>query len=200
MKQAFVPIYKELTTAAHRAYARGIQTGSGGNISGRIPDGGMIVKSSGGSFADCTEEGVGWIAMNYDGTLLEGENGKPTREWLLHSILLKNLKQCGAVIHTHSPYTIAWGDTHTVIPLVTWHSRLKIGCALPILDIPAAVVPEKEAHDIVQIFRDNPKLPAVILKGHGIVATGRDAAEAEHTAELVEETAQIALLQNIMKS
>lgn len=44
--------YEMLEEAAHRAYTRGIQTGNGGNLSARA-DFGMIVKSSGGSFADC---------------------------------------------------------------------------------------------------------------------------------------------------
>ena len=53
--------YEMLEEAAHRAYTRGIQTGNGGNLSARA-DFGMIVKSSGGSFADCLADGTGWTA------------------------------------------------------------------------------------------------------------------------------------------
>lgn len=200
MKDRYMSCYEDLTTAAHRAYARGLQTGSGGNLSVRIPgEAGMIVKGSGGSFADCDAKGNGWIAMNFDGTLKDGEEGKPTREWLLHSVLLENLKRCNAVVHTHSPYAIAWADRHKNIPLVTWHSELKIGCALPVFDICAAVVPEKDVKDILKVLKDNIELPAVILRGHGLVVTGKSAVDAEHMAELIEETAQIAVLESIIK-
>lgn len=33
-----------------------------------------------------------------------------------------------------------------------------------------------------------------MLKDHGLVAVGKDAINAEHTAELIEETAQVAIL------
>lgn len=200
MKQEYYALYTDLTTAAYRAYNRGIQTGSGGNLSACVQgEDIMIVKSSGGSFSDCTDKGHGWIAMCYDGKVLEGEKGKPTREWKLHSILLEHLKGCNAVVHTHSPYTIAWAHYNSILPMVTWHSDLKIGQAIPVLDIPSAVVSEEESYKILKIFQDNTKLPAVILKGHGIVAIGKNAIEAEHMTELIEETAKIAVLQKILK-
>lgn len=200
MKQEYYAIYKDLTIAAHRAYKRGVQTGSGGNLSACIQgENIMVVKSSGGSFSDCTDMGCGWIAMNYEGEVLDGEEGKPTREWKLHSILLRYLKGCNAVVHTHSPYTIVWGHYNNSLPMVTWHSDLKIGQSIPVLDIPAAIVPEDESYKILKMFQDNTKLPAVVLKGHGIVAVGKSAVEAEHTTELIEETAKIAVLQKLLK-
>lgn len=200
MNDKYRSCYEELTIAAHRAYARGLQTGSGGNLSVRIPgEEGMVVKSSGGSFADCDAKGNGWIAMDFDGTLKKGEEGKPTREWVLHSVLLEHLEGCNAVVHTHSPYAIAWADRHGDIPLVTWHSELKIGCALPVFDVHAAVVPKKDAEMILKKMQENPNLPAIILKGHGLVVIGKSAVAAEHMAELVEETAQIAVLENIIR-
>lgn len=158
----------------------------------------MIVKSSGGSFIDCNESGNGWIAMEYSGKLLKDELGKPTREWVLHRTLLENIERCMAIVHTHSPFLIAWADKHEYLPLVTWHSRLKIGCEIPVIDVPSAVVPELEACKIQKIFEADENLPAVILKGHGVVAIGKNAVAAEHLIELLEETAQIAVLQKIL--
>ena len=200
MNDKYRACYEDLTIAAHRAYTRGLQTGSGGNLSVKIPEEhGMIVKNSGGSFADCDAKGDGWVAMNFDGTLKEGEVGKPTREWMLHGVLLEHLEDCNAVVHTHSPYTIAWADKHKDIPLVTWHSELKIGCALPVFDVHAAVVPKKDIEEILKILKENTSLPAIVLRGHGLVVTGKNAVAAEHMAELVEETAQIAFLENIIR-
>ena len=44
------------------------------------------------------------------------------------------------------------------------------------------------------IYRENSDLPGFLLVDHGLVAVGKDAINAEHTAELIEETAQVAIL------
>lgn len=196
----FSEIYKDMTVAAHRAYTRGIQTGSGGNMSARIPgQDAMVVKNSGGSFADCMENGKGWIAMNFQGGLLEGETGKPTREWQLHAALLRALPNVGAVVHCHSVFSICWAEEHMELPLTTWHSQLKMKAPIPVVDIPAAVVPAESLDNVVRLFQDNTNLYGVILKGHGIVAVGKNAVDAEYAAELIEETAQITVLEQMLR-
>lgn len=198
---SYEKIYQDMTLAAHRAYTRGVQTGSGGNMSARIPGhDAMIVKSSGGSFADCTADGKGWIAMDFDGSLLPQESGKPTREWLLHAALLKALASVGAIVHFHSPYAISWAKQHGEIPMTTWHSGLKFGCAIPVVDIPAAVVPAEEIPKILRLFDENPALPGFVLRDHGLVAVGKNAVAAEHAAELIEETAKITVLEHLLQS
>ncbi|MFA6507584.1 MAG: class II aldolase/adducin family protein [Treponemataceae bacterium] len=191
----------ELSLAAKRAYTRGLQTGSGGNLSARIPGSPyMIVKASGGSFADCDENGAGWVITDFDGKLKEGETGKPTREFLLHGFLYSILPDLKGVMHSHSPWSIVWADDHDSLPCVTHHSKLKFGCdEIPVVNVQAAVVPKEELDKLAALFKANPNLPAFILRGHGIVAVGDSILEAEHTAELVEETAQIALFTKLSK-
>ncbi len=194
-------IMAAMTLAAKRAYSRGLQTGSGGNLSVRIPGAElMVVKASGGSFADCDEDGAGWVVTDFEGNLAEGEEGKPTREALLHGFLYSILPWLGGVMHTHSPWSVSWADAAESLPCVTWHSNLKFGCSeIPVVDVRAAVVPKEEFPGIGGLFAVNPKLPAFILRGHGIVALGSDILEAEHVAELAEETAQVALFTKLLK-
>jgi len=191
-------VLDDLTLAAHRAYARGIQTGSGGNLSARAPDGqSMVVKASGGSFADCTAEGEGYISTDFDGAPLPGATGKPTREALLHGAIYKVMPEVGGVMHCHSPWAIAFSYRLKDLPMVTFHSELKFGCEIPVVNIQAPVVPQEELFKIEELFSKNPSLPAFILVGHGIVAVGKNAVDAEHAAEMVEETAQIAILKHL---
>ena len=63
----------------------------------------------------------------------------------------------------------------------------------------AAVGPKKDIEEILKILKENTSLPAIVLRGHGLVVTGKNAVAAEHMAELVEETAQIAFLENIIR-
>ena len=48
--------------------------------------------------------------------------------------------------------------------------------------------------DLLICSSKNPDLPGFLLVDHGLVAVGKDAINAEHTAELIEETAQVAIL------
>lgn len=185
-------IAEELVIACKRAYTRGIQTGSGGNVSARIPDRDlMLVKASGSSFADSTPEG--FVITDFDGNLVEGK-GKPTREALLHGLLYRICPKMNSVVHVHSPYSIAWASTGKKLTRTTWHAKLKVCTDYPTLDVPAAVVGKEYFPFVEKIYSEYPELPGFLLVDHGIVAVGKDAIDAEHTAELMEETAQVAIL------
>ena len=70
---------KDLVIACDRVYNRKLQTGSGGNVSARIPGSDhMLVKASGGSMGDCLvdeEKGImkGFVVCDFDGNLITGE-------------------------------------------------------------------------------------------------------------------------------
>ena len=85
------------------------------------------------------------------------------------------------------------------LPLATYHAQMKFGVPIATLDIDAPAVPPEDMPRVVSLFEAHPTLPAFLLVGHGIVAVGKNVLEAEHVAELVEETAQIAWLQEVGK-
>ncbi len=189
-------IRDQLILAAARAYARGIQTGSGGNFSARVPDRDlMLVKASGGSFIDATRESM--LLTDFDGNVVEG-TGKPTREALLHGYIYKVAPKVNSVIHCHAPWSIGWAHTGQPLDGVTLHTRLKFNCPIEVLNVTTPMVEEKDLPLVKALFDANPTLPAFILADHGIVATGNNAINAEHNAELVEETAQVALLKRLL--
>ncbi|MDR1518793.1 MAG: class II aldolase/adducin family protein [Planctomycetota bacterium] len=184
-----------LALAAKRAYRRGIQTGSGGNVSARIPGRElMLVKASGSSFEDSSVDG--FVVADFDGKLVEGA-GKPTREALLHGYLYRICPWMGAVVHAHSPYAIAWAATGKALPLTTWHAKLKLPAEIPALNVPSPMVRTEDFPLVKAIYDATPDLPAFLLVDHGVVAGAADAVNAEHTAELVEETAKIAYLKAV---
>lgn len=193
-------IYQQLETAAHRAYTRGIQTGSGGNLSARVNDANkMIVKASGGSFADCSANGSGFVLTDFDGKVLDESENKPTREVYLHGMLYEINPSIGGIMHCHSPWAISWSFTRLPLPLITQHLRLKLGVLIPVVDIDSPMIRPEDRALIQSLFDQDEKPQAFILVGHGVVAVGKDILEAEHNAELVEETAQIAIFNSIMR-
>ncbi len=190
-------IKEELVLACRRAYGRGIQTGSGGNVSARFPGKDcMIVKASGGSFGDAHAEG--FVVTDFDGTLIEGA-GKPTREAVLHGYLYRICPWANAVVHVHSPYAIAVASRKKPLAFSTWHSRLKLpGDEIPVLYIPSPIVRTEDFPLVGALYEKTPDLQAFLLVDHGVVAVAGDAINAEHTAELVEETAQVAYLKAVL--
>jgi len=198
MNSIFIEEKKAFIEAAVRAYTRGIQTGSGGNISLRIPKKKlMVVKPSGVSFIECTLDNL--VVTDFDGKVIEG-NLKPTREFVLHGELYKKYNNIGGIVHCHSPWSIAWSYTRKDLPVLTKHSKMKMKCAIPTIDINSPVVPKEELSKIFTLFEKQPDLSAFILVGHGIFAIGSDVLKAEHIAELVEETAHIKWLYAIGRS
>lgn len=189
--------YKKISLAAARAYCSGIQKSVGGNLSMRIPGEMIIAKSKGGSFADCTEDGAGFVLTDMNGNALDYVEA-PTKEIYLHTLLYKTTG-CGAVVHCHSPWAVAWSMNNELLPALTLQVQLKLKSDIPILPVKTPVVTKQSAGMIEKIFEDDPKLQAFILAGHGVVTIGADPLLAEQVAELVEETAKIACINKMLK-
>ncbi|MDR3566183.1 MAG: class II aldolase/adducin family protein [Negativicutes bacterium] len=185
---------EDFIQAAARAYDCGIQTGNGGNISVRIGQDWMAVKASGTSFGDASFDTI--PVTDFDGKMIEGSL-KPTRETVLHGSLYKKFPDMKAIVHTHSPYSIAWSFTGKSVPLVTKQAELKLKYPVPVVCVETPDVRPEHIPFIYDLFAKWPDLSAFILQGHGIVSVGKSAVEAEHNAEFVEETAQIAWLQAV---
>ncbi len=188
-------IRQEMIKAAQRAYDIGLQTGNGGNLSCRIPGTDkIIIKGSGLSFGECRPEN--FVLVNLQGEILDN-SGKPSRELLTHLGIYQARPDINGIFHTHSPWSIAYADQSREIPLVTGHSKAKLG--------PIPVVRDEDqatgdfAKAVTNLLLKNPKLGAFVQSGHGIFGLGKDIIEAEHNAELVEETAQIAFLISLKK-
>lgn len=189
MYKEFITAKNDFISAAVRTYESGIQTGTGGNLSTRIPETEvMLVKPSGYTYDSCSEENL--IITDYEGRVLEGDL-KPTKESTLHGSLYRRYPQIGGIVHTHSPYSILCSLHYDEIKSVTMHSKLKLKMNIPVIDITTQSVTEEEIGKIYKVMDENPDIQAFVLKGHGIVAVGATAVKAGQTAELIEETAEI---------
>ena len=189
MYRSFLKAKNDFLKAAERAYLCGIQTGTGGNLSVRVPGTDlMIVKPSGFAYGQCNEENL--TITNFNGELCEGTY-KPTQECTLHGSLYRRYSNIGGIVHTHSPYSILISLNSNQLDLVTMHSELKFKSPIKVVDVTTQSVTEEEIKKIYKIMDEDSKIPAFILKGHGIVAMAQSAEKAEQIAELVEETAKI---------
>jgi len=191
-------IIKNLTTAAERAYRRGIQTGSGGNLSMRIEgEELMIISASGGSFIDCETSGSGWVITDFDAVKKDKNAASPSKESILHGYLYKQFANVKSIVHCHSPWVITWANIADELPLVSWQATLKLKSPVPVFSQKQPAVSANECEIICDSLKRMSDFTCFILREHGLIATGNSAIEAEHQAEFLEECAQIAVLKTL---
>ena len=189
-------IKDDMIKAASRAYHLGLQTGNGGNLSSRVPGTDkIIIKGSGLSFGECNQDN--FVMVDINGEVI-GEGGKPSRELLTHLAVYRNRSDIHGIFHTHAPWSIAYADDATEIPLITDHSRSKLG-PIPVIRVKGHGT-KVFAEAVEKLMAEKPELGAFVQTGHGIFGLGKNIILAEHNAELIEETAQIAMLISLRKA
>lgn len=183
---------KELVRFSRRCYDRYLICATGGNISCRVPgEDAILIKSSGSAFSDMTEEDV--VKVDLDGNLIEGTKTL-SKEWKFHAGIYKVRPDVNVVIHIHPPYATAIAANHAELPLVTNHAKgyLKY---VPTIEI-ASSGSEKLAEYVVEQFKDSERV-AILMKEHGIITVGDTFNKAFYLAEMLEDTAKIALFSKI---
>ena len=188
-------IKTELLTCARRAYLIGLQTGNGGNLSARVPKTNrVIIKGSGTSFGECTENNL--VTVNMKGEVVEGQ-GKPSREIRTHLAVYRLRPDVHGIFHCHSPWAVAYAEDIDEIRPLTLHGQSKIG-TIPVLKV-SAHADEGVVRAVESLLEEHPNLMAFVQARHGIFSLAKNITLAEHNAELVEETAQIGWLVALKK-
>lgn len=179
---------KEFLRICRRAVEMGMQVSTGGNLSMRLPKDLFLVKPSGISLYDLSEQNL--LITDTLGETVEG-SGKPTKEIGTHLSVYRARTDIGGVVHYHPPYATAYAVCGRPIPLLTVHAERILGM-IPVIP-PGAEGSEALASLVGETF-SNPLVKVVLLAGHGILAGGTNLVEAQNLAELVEESAKIAYL------
>jgi L-fuculose-phosphate aldolase len=114
----------------------------------------------------------------------------PSRELPLHLAVYRARPDVGAIVHTHSPYAVAWSfGGRALAPELEEQRYYGIGpvrvCG------PSAAGTRALALAAVRALG---RSRAVLLPGHGVVAVGDDPGAAAVCARVVEHHAQIAFL------
>jgi L-ribulose-5-phosphate 4-epimerase len=180
---------KEFLRLCRRAIEMGMQVSTGGNLSMRLQEDLFLVKPSGISLYDLSEQNL-LLVTDASGETVEG-SGKPTKEIGTHLSIYRARKDVGGVVHYHPPYATAYAVRARPIPLLTVHAERILGM-IPV--IPPGAEGSEALASLVQKTFSNPSVKVVLLAGHGILAAGTNLVDAQNLAELVEESAKIAYL------
>lgn len=187
----------EISSYSIRAYDKGLIRGSGGNLSLRVPgEDSVLVTPTDVSLGDVTPERM--ILVNLSGEVVESPlNLRPSKETSFHLRVYQIRPGVQAVVHLHPPHATAYANKGKPLPMITVSARAKlqhvpnVGCAPP---------GSEELCDLVSNGMESfPQAKAFLMKDHGILTLGEDLRTAYYLAELVEETAQIAFIEENIK-
>lgn len=183
---------KQLVEFSRRCYAKDLICATGGNISCRVPgEDAILIKGSGSAFGDMTEEDV--VKIDLDGNHIEG-SAKKSKEWRFHAGIYKLRSDVNVVIHVHPVYATAVAANHDELPLVTNHAK---GYLKEVPTIDTAGSGSELLSDFVLEEYKNPERIAILMREHGIITTGSTFRQAFYLAEMLEDTAKIAILSKI---
>ena len=183
---------RQFREVCRRAFTLGMQVSTGGNLSMRVDDGRFLVKPSGISLFDLKEEGI--LLMDRDGVVVEGK-GKPTKEWNSHFNIYQVREDVNGIAHYHAPFATAHAVAGKEVPRLTIHAKRILG-RVPLIGL--ATEGSDELSTMVRDVFAHGSVTAALLSGHGVIAVGKDLLAAQNMAELLEESAKIALLSRLV--
>ncbi|MFF7682597.1 class II aldolase/adducin family protein [Microbacterium sp. NPDC007973] len=179
----------DLIAAGRALVDAGLSPGTTGNVSVRDGDR-LLMSGTGTRLGSLTPDDIAILTL--DGAIVSG--ARPSKEVPLHVAMFARNPEHRAVVHVHSPSTVAvsclepWAP-HTAVPPLTPYSLMRVG-QVPLLDF---VAPGDRA--MGDLITDCPLLfRAALLANHGAVVSGTDAATAVDSTIELEEACRITLL------
>ena len=180
--------YKELRQQivdfGRKLVEEGLVQGTWGNIAVRLDETYMLVTPSGIDY-DALEPvdivKVNRYTLEYDGKL------RPTSEKRLHAAILKERKETGAVIHTHSSWcSVVAASNVKLLPVISDEVREH---TLGDVKVTAHVLPttKKQAQAAMEAMKDR---NACLLGNHGVICCGKDLAIAFEACRVLERAAE----------
>lgn len=157
---------------------------TGGNVSGRDPQTGLVViKPSGVRYEDLRPEHM--VVVDLQGQIVEGDL-KPSSDTASHLYIYRHRPDVGGVVHTHSPYATAFAALGRPIPVVLTAIADEFGGPIPCGGF-AMIGDESIGKVVIDTIGDS---SAVLLKNHGVFTIGKTAEAAVKAAVMTEDNAR----------
>ena len=173
--------------ALHAELVRyGLVVWTAGNVSARVPGRDlMVINPSGVSYDDLTPGNM--VVCDLHGRVVEGDHA-PSSDTEAQAYVYRHLDHINGVVHTHSPYAVAWAARGEPIPVVTTMCADEFGGDIPVG--PFAVIGDDSiGRGIVDTLADS-RSPAVLMQNHGVFAVGPSARSAVKAAVMCEDVAR----------
>ena len=184
---------------------RKLVTYTWGNVSGIDREKGLfVIKPSGVDYDVLKPSDM--VVMDLQGNQVEGSLN-PSSDTKTHLVLYNAFPSIGGIVHTHSPYAVAWAQAGEDLPCYgTTHADYFYGsipCARHLTHQELDEDYERNTGmTIVETFRErriDPKaVPAVLCYSHGPFTWGKDADQAVYHSVVLEECAKMGILTRVL--
>ena len=160
----------------------------------------FAIKPSGIPYEELSPESM--VVVDFDGKVVRGDL-RPSSDTLTHSVLYKEWKDIGAVVHTHSTYATAWAQALRDIPIYGTthadHLTVDIPCAAPMSDDMIRGQYEFETgYQIINCLKERnysyAEVEMILVGNHAPFAWGATGRKAVYNAAVMEEVAKMAYL------
>ncbi|MDV6229993.1 L-ribulose-5-phosphate 4-epimerase [Rhodococcus cercidiphylli] len=186
VREVIEEIRRDVCTLHAELVRYGLVVWTAGNVSARVPGRDlMVIKPSGVSYDDLTPGNM--VVCDLHGRVLEGDHA-PSSDTEAQAYVYRHLEHIGGVVHTHSPYAVAWAARGEPIPVVTTMCADEFGGDIPVG--PFAVIGDDSiGRGIVDTLADS-RSPAILMQNHGVFAVGPSARSAVKAAVMCEDVAR----------
>lgn len=184
--QSILALRREVATLHAELPRYGLVVWTAGNVSARVPGQDLLViKPSGVSYDDLTPENM--VVCDLLGRVVEGDHA-PSSDTEAQAYVYRQMPEVGGVVHTHSPYAVAWAARGEAIPCVTTMCADEFGGEIPVG--PFAIIGDDSiGRGIVETLQES-RSPAVLMQNHGVFTVGPNAKSAVKAAVMCEDVAR----------
>jgi L-ribulose-5-phosphate 4-epimerase len=165
----FEAIREQVYQTVMKACNAGLIRLSAGNISARTEEGFVAITPTGIKYDVLRPDQIAIVDM--DGKYVDAPF-KPSSETPMHTAILRNMPEVGAVCHTHSLIAMTFASIGKEIPRITLEL---FTCGAPIPVAPWACPGTARGGEVtVEIFSKRPELKVCLLRNHGLIAIGKN--------------------------
>ncbi|MFL6319312.1 MAG: class II aldolase/adducin family protein [Nitrososphaeraceae archaeon] len=188
-------------------YKMGLTSSVSGNHSIRIQGKkSMWITPSGIPRYNLQEKDLVKVHLETDRTVSCGSSStsaklKPSIEWRMHASIYNKLSKVNAVVHTHSPYTLAIAISVNEFQHIIEEAKIVVGNPVIIPNKPSGSI--ELANIVSNAFfegeekEEEEQVRAVIIRNHGVVSIGNNIYQARAVIESLEEWAKIYTISKI---
>lgn len=183
---------RELADFSKRSFHRHLVSGTGGNLSLKVPGTDTVLITPSGISLGDVEPAMN-ILVNLDGDILESPMDLTgSKETGFHLEAYRRRPDVAAVAHVHPPYATAFSCLGKELPLVTISARVGLK-RVPCVEcfMPGST---ELCNAVSGGIIDNPESTALLMKEHGILTMAPSLGTAYYLADLIEDTAKIAFI------
>ncbi len=170
-----------LIDTGRQSVRRGLNRGTSGNVSVRLP-GGFLITPTGIPYGDLSAADL--VHLDARGGAAPGQR-KPSSEWRFHCDIYAARPQVGAIVHTHSRYASALACQRRELPAFHYMVAAAGGDNVRCADYATFGTAELSANALLALEDRH----ACLLANHGVIATGANLTSALALAEEIESLA-----------